>query len=174
MQIFGVIVTLGGVLVVASKGDAEALLALRFNVGDLLMLIGCAAYAVYTVALRGIPKVPALSFFFFMAAGASLSSLPLVLIEAALGKLVWPTLIGWLIVAYVGIGPSMIAQRAFIRGVELIGPGRAGLFVNLVPVFGAFLSVALLGEHFAPFHAVALVLVLAGILLAERSAGVSR
>jgi drug/metabolite transporter (DMT)-like permease len=111
--------------------------------------------------------VPPLSFFFLMAAGAFISSLPLVAIEAALGKLQWPTLQGWAVVAFVGLGPSLIAQRAFMRGVELIGPGRAGLFVNLVPIFGAFLSVALLGEAFAAYHAAALGLVLAGILLAE-------
>ena len=57
-----------------------------------------------------------------------------------------------------------------MRGVELIGPGRAGLFVNLVPVFGAFLSVVILGEAFSFHHALALALVLAGILLAEHRA----
>ena len=55
-----------------------------------------------------------------------------------------------------------------MRGVELIGPGRAGLFVNLVPVFGAILAVAILGEPFRPYHALALALVLGGIWLAER------
>jgi drug/metabolite transporter (DMT)-like permease len=52
--------------------------------------------------------------------------------------------------------------------VELIGPARAGLFVNLVPVFGALLAVLLLGEPFAPYHALGLALVLGGIWLAER------
>lgn len=169
-QIAGVLVTLAGVLVVASKGELEALAALRFNGGDLLMLLGCASYAGYTVALRRRPDVPAMSFFFLMAAGALLASLPLVALEALLGRLQWPTLQGWAVVLFVGLGPSLIAQRAFMRGVELIGPGRAGLFVNLVPVFGAFLSVVLLGERFAFYHALALALVLAGILLAERGA----
>jgi drug/metabolite transporter (DMT)-like permease len=171
IQMAGVGMTLVGVLVVASKGEARALAELRFNVGDLLMLFGCVTYAIYTLGLRHRPvEVAPMSFFFLMAAGALVSSLPLVAIEAALGKLQWPTVQGWLVVAFVGLFPSLIAQRAFMRGVELIGPGRAGLFVNLVPVFGAFLSVALLGESFATYHALALVLVLAGILLAERDA----
>ena len=49
--------------------------------------------------------------------------------------------------------PSLLSQIFFIRGVELIGPARAGLFVNLVPVFGALLAVMLLGEPFALYHA---------------------
>jgi drug/metabolite transporter (DMT)-like permease len=55
-----------------------------------------------------------------------------------------------------------------MRGVELIGPARAGLFVNLVPVFGALLAVVLVGEPFAVYHAAGLALVLGGIWLAER------
>jgi drug/metabolite transporter (DMT)-like permease len=57
-----------------------------------------------------------------------------------------------------------------MRGVDLIGPGRAGIFMNLVPVFTAILAVALLGEPFAMYHLVALVLVISGILLAQLSA----
>ena len=49
----------------------------------------------------------------------------------------------------------------------LIGPGRAGLFANLAPVFGALLAVAIIGEPFRFFHFVALVLVVGGILIAE-------
>jgi drug/metabolite transporter (DMT)-like permease len=64
--------------------------------------------------------------------------------------------------------PSLLSQLFFIRGVELIGPARAGLFVNLVPVFGALLAVLLLGEPFATYHALGLVLVLGGIWLAEQ------
>jgi drug/metabolite transporter (DMT)-like permease len=69
---------------------------------------------------------------------------------------------------YVALLPSLLSQIFFIRGVELIGPARAGLFVNLVPVFGALLAVVLLGEPFALYHAIGLALVLGGIWLAER------
>jgi drug/metabolite transporter (DMT)-like permease len=52
--------------------------------------------------------------------------------------------------------------------VTLIGPGRAGVFVNLVPVFASILAVVLLNEPFEVFHALALALVLGGIWLSER------
>jgi drug/metabolite transporter (DMT)-like permease len=58
-----------------------------------------------------------------------------------------------------------------MRGVDLIGPGRAGVFVNLVPVFGAIMAVALLGEPFAAYHVVALILVVGGIAIAQRGSG---
>ena len=55
----------------------------------------------------------------------------------------------------------------FIKSIEAIGPGRAGVFVNLVPVFTAILAVVILGESFMLLHIVALGLVLGGILLSE-------
>ena len=57
-----------------------------------------------------------------------------------------------------------------MRGVQLIGPGRAGVFVNLVPLFGALMAVGLLGEPFAAYHVLALVLVVGGIAIAQRGA----
>jgi drug/metabolite transporter (DMT)-like permease len=82
-----------------------------------------------------------------------------------------PTLQGWLVTLFVAVGPSCLAKLFYLRGVDLIGPGRAGVFVNLVPVFAAILAVALLGEPFAVYHAIALALVIGGIWLAQRAAG---
>ena len=91
----------------------------------------------------------------------------MVLLEVWLGRFQPPTATGWLIVALVTVFPSFLAQIAFIRGVELIGPGRAGVFANLVPVFAAILAVTVLGESLQSFHLVALTLVLGGIWLSE-------
>lgn len=69
---------------------------------------------------------------------------------------------------YVGLLPSLLCQVFYIRGVELIGPSRAGTFYNLVPVFGALLSTVILDEPFSSYHVLALALVLGGIAIAER------
>ncbi|MFE1599776.1 DMT family transporter [Methylobacterium sp. ID0610] len=168
MQGAGVLVTLLGVAVAATHGDLAVLSTLAFNQGDLFMLVACLLYAGYTVALRARPAVSGLTFFAAMAIAAFLTSLPLLVVEWRSGGLIWPTPAGWMIVAYVGLGPSLVSQLCFLRGVELIGPNRAGLFVNLLPVFGAFLAVALVGEPFRPDNAAALALVLSGIFIAER------
>ena len=64
--------------------------------------------------------------------------------------------------------PSLLCQIFYIRGIELIGPGRASIFYNLVPVFGALLSALLLREAVSIFDVMALGLVLGGIFVAER------
>lgn len=171
MQAIGVLVTLLGVAVAATHGNLEVLRTLAFNQGDLLMLVTCLFYAGYTVALRRRPAVSGIAFFAAMALTAFLTSLPLLAVEWANGHLMLPTLEGWAIVVFVGLGPSLISQLTFMRGVERIGPNRAGMFVNLIPVFGALLAVAVVGEPFRMDNAAALALVLSGILIAEHFGG---
>ena len=88
--------------------------------------------------------------------------------QAVAGNLLWPTEVGWAVLIYAALFPSFVSQISFMHGVQLIGAGRAGMFINLVPVFGAVLAVVLLNEPFRLYHLAALVLVLGGIALAER------
>jgi len=171
-QAAGVALAMVGVMVVASNGSLASLLKLQFNIGDLMMLAACVLYAGYAVALRsrGPGSGSALGFFFGLAAGAFVSSLPLLGIEAASGGLLPPTPKGWGVLLYAALAPSFVCQVFFIRAVALIGPARAGLFINLVPVWGALLAVLILGERFGLHHAAGLGLVLLGIVLSERAA----
>jgi drug/metabolite transporter (DMT)-like permease len=168
IEMLGVAITLAGVAVLASGGDIGQLLRLSVNAGDLAMLVACLFWAIYSVALHRRPAVDGLAFFALVSVAAFLGSLPLLGLEAAGGAPVWPASLPALaIIVYVGVFPSLVAQIFFMRGVEAIGPGRAGLFVNLVPVFGAALGTLLLGERFGLVEALALALVVGGILTAE-------
>jgi drug/metabolite transporter (DMT)-like permease len=168
-QAFGTFVTMVGVVTIASQGDIGRLLALAFNGGDLMILLAAVLYAGFTVGLRGRPKVSGLGFLAAMAAVAFVTSIPLVGIEIASGAFIQPTLKGLAVLLYAALLPSLFAQIFYMRGVELIGPGRAGVFINLVPVFGALLAVVLLGEAFQLYHLASLLLVVLGIGIAERS-----
>jgi drug/metabolite transporter (DMT)-like permease len=170
-QIAGVLITSVGVVVVATQGAPLSILEIGLNRGDLAMLAACVLYAFYTVALRDRPDMPATAFFTLLALIAALTSVPPLVVETLLVGFALPTWQGWLVILYVAIFPSCLAQLFYLRGVDLIGPGRAGVFVNLVPVFAAILAVLLIAEPFALFHAVALALVVGGIWLAQRTAG---
>ena len=168
LQVTGVLVTMLGVAIVAFGGQLARLATLALNIGDVLMIAACVLYAGYTLGLSRRPPVSPLSLFTGIAAAAFVSSLPLALAEAALGRFQWPTPAGWVILGLVTLFPSFVAQISFIQGVALIGPSRAGVFVNLVPVFASILALLVLGEPFEPFHGLALGLVLGGIWLSER------
>jgi len=163
----GVALTLLGVAIVAARGDLGELAALSVNRGDLFMVIACFFYAAYSIGLTRRPNVSALGLFAIMASAAWFASLPLVAFETWQQGWNMPSQTGWLLVAMVTVLPSLIAQIFFIQGVALIGPGRAGVFVNLVPVFASIMAVIFLNEVFELYHALALALVLGGIWLSE-------
>lgn len=135
-QWLGTVITMLGVALVASGGSVEALRKLSINIGDIWMLIACILYAAYAVALKKRPAVSALGFFAFMAGAAVVTSVPLAAVELWRGDMLWPTTVGWLTIIFIGLGPSLTAQLMFMRGVQLIGPVRSGVFINLVPVLG--------------------------------------
>ncbi len=168
LQVLGVIAAIAGVTLVAAHGEWQRLVALEFNIGDLMMLGACVLYAGYTVALRDRPAVAPLSFFAVLAAAAFVTSIPFAAWEWLAGGLQLPTPTGWTIIVAVALFPSLLGQILFMRGVEIIGPGRAGLFMNLVPVIAAGLAVLFLDEPFMWFHAAALALVFGGIWMSER------
>ncbi len=166
-QILGFTLTLFGGIITAIHGDLSALVTLTVNFGDAIMMIAVVAYAIYTVALRWRPKIDWRTLMAVPAFFAMVFSLPLVFWEYSADRVIWPDAKGWVVVLYTGIFASLIAQVLYIKGVEEIGGNRAGLFINLVPVFGTLLSVAIIGESLQLFHIVALALALGGIAIAE-------
>lgn len=156
-----------GVIVIAVRGELDNLISLNINFGDALMFLAVLAYGIYTAALRSKPKMHWTSLMFILCVGASLSSLPMLALEAAQGKTMLPDARGWMAISYIVIFPSLIGQAFYIRSVELIGANRAGLFINLLPLWGALLAVTLVGEEFHVYHAVSLTMILLGIGFAE-------
>lgn len=172
LQLAGVALTILGVAITASHGDLGRLLALEINVGDLLVILASLAYAIYSIALRWKPQTHWMSFFTAAVVGAILASIfyQQVIgggVGAFFAQLPEITTLGWIIVAYTVLLPSVISQVLYVRGVEMIGSNRASLFINLIPIFGTIGSVLVLGERLEGFHLVAAALVIIGIVLAE-------
>jgi drug/metabolite transporter (DMT)-like permease len=175
LQLVGVALTIVGVALTATHGDLGRILALAINAGDALVLLACFIWAVYSLALRYRPATDWLTFLVATCTGAIVASVvyqavfgggPAMLPELA-AEITWQ---GWLIVAYTIVFPSILSQMLYVRGVDLIGPNRASLFINLIPFFGTVGSILLLGERLEGFHLIAGALIVAGIVLAEWSA----
>lgn len=166
-QTLGVALSLLGVLVVIAQGRPWDLLHLDIHFGDGLVLIAVLLYAGYSLLLRRKPQVHPLSLLWATFVVSILLLAPLYAWEFTKTggfALTLPAIGG---LAYVAIFPSFLAYLFFNRGVDLLGPGPAGHYMHLMPIFGAALAVALLGEAFRPFHAVGVLLIGAGILLAS-------
>lgn len=167
-QLFGFGLTLVGVILVASGGSLANLLALKFNQGDLWMVVAGLFYAGYSIALRYKPDVHWKSLMVVMAFAALVTAIPFAMWELSTQAGIFPDGRGWIIAAYTAVFPAIVCQVFYIKGVDLIGPNRAGLFINLIPILGTILAVVILGETFGWHHGVALLLVIGGIMIAER------
>jgi len=86
----------------------------------------------------------------------------------AAGIYMQPTLHAILAIAYVSTLPSVVAQIFYIRSVGLIGGSRAGVFMHLIPFFGAILAILFLGENLYLYHLGGFALILAGVWIASR------
>jgi drug/metabolite transporter (DMT)-like permease len=165
----GLAVSLFGVALVATQGQPMSLARTSVNIGDVLQFFSSSLYAVYALALRNKPAGSAWTLFALISVMSFATSLPLLAVEYAQGGMILPgSWRGVLALVYIAIFTSLLGQLFFMRGVELVGPGRAAMFHNLTPVFGAILSILVLGETLHAYHAIALTLVLGGILMCER------
>ena len=163
LQKLGVACSIFGVAVVVFEGDLARALGLRFGAGDLLILISVLVWAFYTVLLRLRPAVSPSSFVattFFIGV---LAMAPFAAHDWITGDHIrWsPKVLGAF--AYVCVLPSIVSYFIFNSATSTLGPARAGQTITLMPIFGAFLSAALLGEPLHTYHFAGMVLILLGI-----------
>ena len=165
-KVVGLIIAFFGVLVVVSQGDYERVILLSFNYGDLVMLCACFFYSGFTLGLKNKPVIDPIVLMTYFSLSALIFSIPLLIIEYYLGLIQVPaTSTAWLTILYIAFVPSFLAQIFFIRGVELVGASKAGLFINFLPIFAAILGVLLLGERLFVYHLISLFIVLLGVYL---------
>jgi drug/metabolite transporter (DMT)-like permease len=170
-QMAGIAISLAGVLIVMSRGEAAALASLAFNRGDLVMLGAMGVWALYTALLDKRPAMHVLSFAAVTYLIASLLNAGLAALEVADGARVAWSAPAVAAIAYTAVFPSFLAYLLFNRGVEILGPARAGAFLHLVPLFTAGLAVAFLGEQPGWHHGAGLALILGGVWLAASAHG---
>ena len=171
VQIGGVVVALAGAVVIIARGDLTGIAALAPNRGDLLVMVGLTFWAVYTVLIRWRPTRLPLRVFLAVTMGlGALFHLPLVAWEVS-------TVGGFAVsgatvaaILYFAVFPSVLSYLIWNKAVAVIGPGRTGMYMYLMPFFGAVLGVGLLDEDFFLYHLAGIALILAGITLVNRRA----
>jgi drug/metabolite transporter (DMT)-like permease len=175
-QIFGISISLVGVLVMITRGDMGALLHVQFNPGDLWMLLAVPVWGVYSALLKRRPaELPQLGLLTATVVVGVVAMVPLVVWQANQGLLVKPTLENALGLLYVGVFASVLAFLCWNSGLITLGPNRGGTFIHLIPIFGALLSIVFLDEQIATYHLVGATLVFAGIALTNvRQHGANR
>jgi len=174
-QMAGAALSITGVVVVLSRGEWGQLLALRLVPGDFFILLATIAWGFYSWLLvrttepASIRNDWAAFLMGQLVFGLGWSGL-FAGAEWASGMgtpIVWGTpLLAAL--AFIAIGPALLAYCFWGIGVRRAGPNLAGFFANLTPLFAALLSAAFLGEVPHLYHALAFALIVGGIVVSSR------
>jgi len=174
-QWVGAVLSISGVLLVLCRGRWDALLHLHLVVGDVYVLLASIGWALYSWMLAH-PTPESASLRVNWAAfllGQVVFGLAWSLLFTGAEWTLTPAHIDWgwplaAALAFIAVGPAVIAYASWGAGVARAGPAMAGFFINLTPLFTALLSSAFLGETPQAFHALAFLLIVSGIVLSSR------
>lgn len=165
-QGMGIVAALLGMIVMVSRGNLGALVALELNVGDILALLAILGWTIYATILHRLPAELGFAttlFVIFMA--GSLTVLPFYIIESAAFRVMPFTKSAVGIIVILGIVVSLGSMALWNTSLRAVGPNRASIFLNLTPIFGVLLAIVFLGERLFVHHIAGAGLVGLGIIL---------
>jgi drug/metabolite transporter (DMT)-like permease len=168
MKLAGLVICITGVLFLLSKGDFKTLITLQFSEGDLWVLLAAFCFAIYNTMVKKKPAaLSPVNFLFTIFSFGTLMVLPFFIWEINQSPAVeWNSSLA-LSILYLGLGASVICFFIWNIAIGKLGAGRTALFGNLIPVFSSIEAAIILHEDFTRVHTTSMVIVFAGILLAN-------
>lgn len=155
-------------MVIILRGELERLAAMQFSTGDLTIFAGMCSFALFSTWLRSLPSdLNRLGLL-----GAQLAIAVVALFPFLVGEYISGARPNWNATAFaamlhVGVAASLLANLFYMFGVARVGPAKAGMFILLVPLYGAFMSVIFLGESLHLYHATGMAAIIAGLICAR-------
>jgi len=173
-QIIGVGLSLTGVLFIITKADIGLLKNLDFNRGDLIMIIAMLSWATYSALLKKKKyELSQISLLQVVISFGVIFLIPLYFIDMNMGNSIKLEKPFFLTLTYVVLFPGLASFFFWIKGVALIGANRSGVFLHLMPIFGAVMAMIIFDEKFMFYHLLGAAFILMGIILSNRKKNTS-
>ena len=168
-QIFGVILSLTGVIFIVTKADIEILITLNFNKGDLTMVVAMFSWATYSVLLKKKKyELTQISLLQIVITFGLIFLVPIYFIEMNMGYLIKLGQQFYLTLTYVVLFPGLASFFFWIKGISIIGANRSGIFLHLMPIFGAIMAMIIFDEKFMFYHFLGAIFIFMGIILSNK------
>ena len=168
-QIFGVILSLLGVLFIITKSDLNIIKNLAFNRGDLIMAIGMFAWALYSALLKKKTyEISQITLLEVVIISGLIFLIPIYILEMKFGNQIVLGKPFILTLTYVVLFPGLASFFFWIKGIAIIGANRAGVFLHLMPVFGSIMAIILFDEKFMFYHLLGAIFIIGGITLSNK------
>lgn len=168
-SVAGIVLSVLGVAVIITRGSWEVVKQSEYNLGDLILLgtqISWNAYTIYGRRLMNVISPLAATTYTYIA-GACWLILGSYFLERDQWNFAAVSWASWAAIAYQSTLGSF-AHFWFYDAVAVIGPSRAGIFLNLVPVMAIIIAYGFLSEPITPSHLIGGAIVISGILVATR------
>lgn len=163
----GCAVSFAGVALVSGV-ETDGIPGDRPWLGGTLVVLGLVSWALYTIGSRLVlARFSPLTVNWTTLLCSLLPQVPLLWTDqkVAVGGMASVPMDGWAAIVYLVVFATAVGQQAWLYGVRGIGPSRAGIFGNLIPVAALVLSVLVLGERVGLRHPAGIVLILSGVWL---------
>ena len=168
-QIFGLIISVFGILSIITKLDLNILLSLNFNKGDLIMIGGVITWGLYSSFLKKKKfTLPLLTLVHVLCTFGLIFILPQFLYELSHGLTVKLNTNLGLTLIYLALFPSIGSYYCWAGAVSIIGANRAGIFLSLIPLFSTIFAILFFNEKFLFFHFIGSVLIILGLFLSNK------
>ena len=169
LQIIGLVLSILGISSIISNGEIQRITSLNFNKGDLWMLVCVITWSLYSTLLKKYKfKFSQFSLIQLMVSVGILFLIPQYFYEQSIGLEVKFNKPFFLILFYVVIFPAIFAYYCWQKGIEIIGPNRATMFIQLMPLFSALMAIIIFKEIFELFHFVGAAFIVSGIYLSNK------
>jgi len=140
-----------------------------FNKGDMWMLVCVITWSLYSTLLKKNNfKLSQFTLIQLMVSVGILFLIPQFFYEKSIGLELNLDKNFFLILIYVAIFPAIAAYYFWQKGIEIIGPNRASMFIQLMPLFSAVMAIIIFKEKFELYHFVGAIFILSGIYLSNR------
>lgn len=167
-RVAGMIVSVGGILLLLSKGDIQNLVSFRFTRGDWWILAAAFTFAIYNTSVKKKPAaMPSVSFLFIVFLLGSVILAPFYFYELKQQGGIAIDFPNMGSILYLGLGASVICFLMWNKAIAALGTGRTALFGNLIPVFSSIEAVIFLNEEISSIHIISFILVVAGLVIAN-------
>jgi drug/metabolite transporter (DMT)-like permease len=168
-QIIGVVFSLTGVIFIITKADLEIIKNLDFNKGDLSMVVAMFSWAIYSALLKSKKyEISQFALLQVVIITGLIFLTPIYLIEMYLGNVIVLGIPFVLTLTYVVFFPGLASFIFWIKGISLIGANRAGVFLHLMPIFGAIMAMLIFDEKFMYYHIFGALFIIVGITLSNK------
>ncbi|MFZ6744787.1 DMT family transporter [Undibacterium sp. JH2W] len=167
LQTLGLGLGLLGVLIVVAHGSLQALLNLHISQGDMLVTLASLCWSVYCVLPRRYASQVPSALLSSMTVSMAAVMLMLLAFAEAPDIFVMPPMPTLLAMLFLGLFGTVLPYLWWNRSVQEIGPAKAGVYMNLVPVFASLVGVAL-GQQLESCQLLGAVFVVAGVLLTNK------